>query len=221
MALSHVTVTFRSGRVTALRDVSAEIAAGTHVSVTGRSGSGKSTLLNLLGGLLRADQGSVIVGDTDLTKASGRRRSRHRADNVGFVFQSSHMVRGPVEANVLLGARYRRMDRARARDRARELIARVGLANRIGDHPDELSGGERQRIAIARALMGHPRLILADEPTGNLDPSTAAEITELLEEVARDEAATLLVVTHDPALADRAPLRWHLDEGRLVAPVQA
>jgi putative ABC transport system ATP-binding protein len=191
-------------RVAALRGVSLEIRRGEKVALLGRSGSGKSTLLNLLGGLDRATSGLIEGEGRDLGRMSGNELAQYRLEVVGMIFQSFHLVASsPILANVempLIFAGVAPRDRDRA---ARRALEAVGLGDRIHHRPAELSGGEQQRAAIARALVNDPPLVLADEPTGNLDSENAAAIMEMLDAHVRRRGATLVLVTHDEDLARR------------------
>jgi putative ABC transport system ATP-binding protein len=203
--------------VPALRGVSFEVAAGEYVAITGRSGCGKSTLLNVLGALDTPDRGSVEVAGTDLATLDDRAATRFRLKTIGFVFQRFYLM--PMLSaleNVALPMAEAGVG-ARARDeRAAALLARVGLAGRERHRPTQLSGGEQQRVAIARALANAPQVILADEPTGELDAHTGAEMIELFDSLHRD-GVTLVVVTHDDALAAAARRRIMLRDGQVVA----
>lgn len=202
------------GPVVALRGATLSIARGEYVAIMGDSGSGKSTLLYLLGLLVSPSSGSHRFEGVEVGRLSDADRARLRGRRIGFVFQSFHLVpQLTVLQNVLLGARYTAEDEEAA-DRARRLLARVGLSHRLGHHPGELSGGEMQRTAIARALLMDPQVILADEPTGNLDARTGGEIAGLLDELHR-EGRTLVLVTHNPALAERASRRVMLADGEV------
>ncbi|HVY11581.1 MAG TPA: ABC transporter ATP-binding protein [Mycobacteriales bacterium] len=217
LRMVDVTKTFHRGRelVTAVNGVDLEVAAGEFVSVIGPSGSGKSTLLHLAGGLDRADTGTVLVDGEDVATMSAGALARLRRRQVGFVFQFFHLVPNlTVAENVALPLV---LDGGRHTDqRVADLIERVGLAARAAHLPGELSGGEMQRVAIARALVNQPRLILADEPTGNLDRATGAEILAVLEEQVAQSGAALLMVTHDNAAAGRASRILHVVDGRLA-----
>jgi ABC-type lipoprotein export system ATPase subunit len=215
--MAGVSKQFRRGRelVTAVNDVSLEVTAGEFVSVVGPSGSGKSTLLHLAGGLDKPDAGTVWVSGEDVATLSAAALARLRRRQVGFVFQFFHLIPNhTVHENVSLPLM---LDGGRpADDRVIELIERVGLAPRAKHLPGELSGGEMQRVAIARALVNQPRLILADEPTGNLDRATGAEILAVLEAQVADAGAALLMVTHDNAAAGRAARVLHVVDGKLT-----
>lgn len=185
-----------------LGDVSLSIAHGQSCAIVGPSGSGKSTLLNLIGLLDEPCHGRVLIGGENMTGASGAQRAMMRNRSIGFVFQSFHLLpRLTVLDNVALPLFYRGMPVPRARCAARRQLQLVGLGARMSHRPAELSGGQRQRVAIARALVGEPQLLLADEPTGNLDGEAAADVLELLKALNRERGVTLLLVTHDPAMA--------------------
>lgn len=204
--------------VHALREVSVGVPAGSSLAVVGRSGSGKSTLLHLAAAIDRPTSGAVRVDGRDTASLSERERTRLRRDAIGLVFQSFHLLPHlSVIENVVLPARIAGDPDRAARARATELLERVGLADRAGDGVDGLSGGERQRVAIGRALLRRPRLLLADEPTGSLDDDTARVVADLLFGLCATEGATLVLATHDPALAARADDVRRLAGGRLVA----
>ncbi len=207
----------RRGPVRALDSVDLQIADGEFVAVRGPSGSGKSTLLLTLAGMIRPTTGTVTVRERDLYTLSSQGRSRFRAENIGFVFQMFHLVPYlSVLENVLLPARLARpgADAPDARDRALTLLERFGLQERLDHRPAELSTGERQRTAIARALLNDPWLLLADEPTGNLDTETGAAVMDCLAELHR-AGKTIVLVTHDPGVDERAERVLKLRAGRL------
>ena len=205
-----------AGRVAALREVSLSVEEGELVALVGRSGSGKTTLLGILGGLDRADSGSVVVDGAELGSLSERALTEYRLRCVSFVFQSPGLVpRMTAAENVALGLELRGDGEARARAAALAALERVGLAERARHRAYELSGGEQQRVALARALVRLPRLLLADEPTGQLDTETGAAIMALLG-VIRDDGTTVIVATHDRVLADAADRALPLRDGRLV-----
>ncbi|ROR34145.1 ABC transporter ATP-binding protein [Inmirania thermothiophila] len=202
---------------TVLDRVSLRLEPGETVAVTGPSGSGKSTLLHLLAGLETPDGGTVRLLGQDLAGLGEAARSRLRRRHVGFVHQFFHLLPTlTVEENVRLPLELDGVDAGRARRRARALLAAVGLAARAGDFPEQLSGGEQQRVAIARALAPHPAVVLADEPTGNLDPAAAAGVLDLLEAAVREHGAALVLVTHSAEAAARAGRVLALRGGRLV-----
>jgi putative ABC transport system ATP-binding protein len=213
--LSH---TFRGpeGPVPVLDRVELDTPAGSYLSITGPSGAGKSTLLALLGGLESPQQGTVAVGGTDLRGLRGDALAAYRRATVGFVFQHFGLVETlTARENVELAATLAGTSRRQRRSRAHHLLAAVGLAEREGHRPARLSGGERQRVGIARALANEPRLVLADEPTGNLDEESALSVLELLESIHEEHGCTVVLVTHNRSLAMRAPRRLRLDRGRL------
>ena len=202
--------------VDALRGVDLEIARGEFVALVGPSGSGKSTVLNLIGGLDRPTSGQVWINGTELSASDERTLTLHRRRHVGFVFQSFNLMpRLTAEENVALPLMFSGVPEDERRSRARALLERVGLAPRLTHRPTQLSGGEQQRVAIARALVGQPALLLADEPTGNLDTTTGAEIMRLLQELNQERMLTLLVVTHDPEVATFADRVVKLRDGQV------
>jgi putative ABC transport system ATP-binding protein len=207
--------------VEALGGVSLRVERGELLAIVGPSGSGKSTLLHIVGTLDRPTSGAVRVTGLDIGKLSDRELAGLRAQRIGFVFQqfflSEHQS---VLDNVADGMLYSGVPLRQRRQRAADALARVGLAERGSSAPTKLSGGQRQRVAIARALVGRPAIVLADEPTGNLDSASGAAILDLLEEL-HDDGATILVITHDRGLADRMPRRVEMLDGRIVADVDA
>jgi putative ABC transport system ATP-binding protein len=203
------------GMLTILSDVSIEIARGETVAIMGASGAGKSTLLALLAGLDEPTSGIVRLAGNELTALDEDGRAAARARHVGFVFQSFHLVPSLTALeNVMLPLEL--TGRADARSTAREVLGRVGLAERVGHYPRQLSGGEQQRVAIARAFVTRPDVLFADEPTGNLDTATGARIMDLLFGLNSATGATLVLVTHDMALASRCGRVIRLDAGRVV-----
>jgi len=200
-----------------LGGVDLDVAAGTLVALLGPSGSGKSTLLNVVSGIDRPDSGEVEVAGVALHRLSETERTRFRRDRIGFVFQFFNLIPTlTVMENLLLPMELAGRTKAEDRERARSLLARIGLEDRARAWPDRLSGGEQQRVAVARALAHAPDLILADEPTGNLDPETGARVLDLLESLVRDSGTTLLMVTHAEAAALRADRVMELRNGLLV-----
>lgn len=215
----HKTYGDGAARVPVLRDVSLAIRAGEICAITGTSGSGKSTLLNLLGLLDRPDAGRVLLDGEDVGAAPVDRRARLRNRCIGFVFQSFHLLpRLTALDNVALPFLYRGLSPRSCRDQAMAALERVGLADRAHHRPDALSGGQRQRVAVARAIVGNPRLLLADEPTGNLDSESARRIIDLFAALNADTGVTVVLVTHDPAIAARCPRRIPVRDGRVAAP---
>ena len=209
----------KGGAVTALADVSMRVAGGECVVILGPSGSGKSTLLNMLGGLAVPTAGRVLLDDIDVYALSKSRRAKLRRETIGFVFQSFHLVPFlTAEENVRVSLALRCGSRAATSAAARGLLDRVGLAARARHLPDQLSVGERQRVALARAVAGSPGIILADEPTGNLDPQSAASVSHYLRQF-RDEGTAVIVVTHDDRLTAIADRTLALQAGRCSARV--
>lgn len=209
---------YRSGenRLAVLRDVSFAIPQGAFVAIVGPSGSGKTTLLGLLAGLDTPTHGQVMLDDEDLTAMDEDQRARLRGQKVGFVFQSFQLISTLTAVeNVQVPLELR--GESGAGDRARELLRRVGLGDRLDHFPTQLSGGEQQRVAIARAFANSPRILFADEPTGNLDSDTGSHIVELLEALNRESKTTIVLVTHDHALAARAQRVIRLSDGRVVS----
>jgi ABC-type lipoprotein export system ATPase subunit len=214
--------TFHLGRVAVpvLRDCSLQVEAGEWVSMLGASGSGKSTLLHLLGGLERPDAGEIRIADVDFGAAKSKVLDRVRVEKVGFVFQFYHLL---PELNVLENAMLPSLmpfgaGAAVGRRRALELLDRFGLSHRLSHRPRALSGGERQRTALARALVNEPRILLADEPTGNLDAHTGEAILDVLSDL-HASGLTMITVTHDPSIAERADRVLELADGQLRVPV--
>ncbi|MHB1430664.1 MAG: ABC transporter ATP-binding protein [Streptosporangiaceae bacterium] len=210
-----VSRTYRTGDglpVLALSDVTLDISAGQSVAVTGRSGSGKSTLLHLAGAMDAADRGTITVGEVELSRLSDAQRAVFRR-GIGFVFQRFHLLPSLTACDNVAAPVIPFRTAFDKRARAADLLARVGLAGRENDLPARLSGGQQQRVAIARALIGDPALLLADEPTGNLDSATGAEVLELMFSLRRDRGMTLILATHDPAVAARCDRVIWLSDG--------
>ncbi|WP_308217433.1 ABC transporter ATP-binding protein [Nocardioides sp. cx-173] len=215
--VQHLTKTYGSGQamVRALDDVSLDIHAGEFTAVMGPSGSGKSTLMHLCAALDTATSGSVVIGDRSLEHLSDKELTRLRRDEIGFVFQSFNLVPTlTAKENILLPLSIA----GRKPDSAwyDEVIATVGLGDRLGHKPNELSGGQQQRVAVARALVSRPRIVFADEPTGNLDSRSGAEVLELLRSSAADHGQTVVMVTHDPVAAAYTNRVVFLADGRVV-----
>ena len=200
----------------ALRDVNLDIERGEFVAITGSSGSGKSTLMNILGCLDSPSKGSYFLSDRDVAKQSRIELARVRNEFIGFVFQNFNLLaRTSAAENVELPLIYAKVPPAERHRRAKEALERVGLAHRAGHHPSQLSGGQQQRVAIARALVTHPPLILADEPTGNLDSATSVEIMRLLTELQKS-GMTIVFVTHEPDIAAYAGRKLLLKDGVVI-----
>lgn len=202
--------------ITAVDDTSFTVSAGEVVALAGASGSGKSTLLHLIGGLEQADAGEIHVGGIELCGLGNRDRTAYRR-SVGLVFQRFHLLPAlSALDNVIVPVLPYRRGARNLRERARHLLAEVGLEGREGSIPSQLSGGQQQRVAIARALINTPRLLLADEPTGNLDSRTGAEIIELMFALRREHHTTIMIATHDAGLADRCDRVLRIIDGRLA-----
>ncbi len=216
--LIDITKNYRTALVEtcALDSISLTIEEGEFVSVSGPSGSGKTTFLNVAGLLDTFDEGTYRIDGVDVSNLSDRAQSRIRNEKIGFIFQGFNLIPDlDVFDNVDVPLRYRRLPREERRQRIVRSLELVGLGGRMKHLPSQLSGGQQQRVAIARALASTPRLILADEPTGNLDSATAAEIMELLHEL-NEQGTTILMVTHDPGCAAQANRQIHLLDGRLI-----
>ena len=207
-------VSTAEGQLTILHRISLSVAAGESVAITGPSGSGKSTLLGILAGLDLPSFGEVQLCGQNLTALDEEGRAKVRAESVGFVFQSFQLLPGLTALeNVMLPMELHGMKNARSR--AEEYLARVGLAERLTHYPQQLSGGEQQRVAVARAFASQPKVLFADEPTGNLDIHTGAKIIDLLFELNREQGTTLILITHEERLAQRCGRRVHLVSGSL------
>lgn len=204
------------GPLAVLDGVTLDVHPGEFVAVEGSSGSGKTTLLSILGGLDRVQSGRVVVGDVEVSTLSGDELAAYRRTTIGFVFQDFGLLSQLTALeNVELALSFSRVSRGRRRARARELLTAVGLEHRARHRPHALSGGESQRVAIARALANQPRLLLADEPTGNLDARSTEVVLDVLERLPRDRKCTVVVATHDPLVAARADRTLRLHHGRL------
>jgi len=200
----------------ALRQFDLTVSEGEFVAVTGPSGSGKTTFLTIAGLLEAFSGGTYLLDGVDVSGMNDTQRSRIRNEKIGFIFQAFNLIPDlNVMDNIEVPLRYRGMSGVERKKRAADALARVGLSARAKHYPAELSGGQQQRVAIARALAGEPRLLLADEPTGNLDSSMARSVMDLLEELHRD-GATIVMVTHDPQLAARAQRNVHVIDGQVV-----
>jgi putative ABC transport system ATP-binding protein len=211
----HLELRSAAGMVNILKGISLQVEAGSRVGLVGPSGSGKSSLMMLIGGLERQTKGRITVAGQDLSTLNEDGLARFRRDNVGIVFQNFHLVPTMTALeNVALPAEFAGRDDAF--DRAAEGLKAVGLGHRLDHYPGQLSGGEQQRAALARALVAEPKLVLADEPTGNLDGETGRQVIALLFDLARRHGTTLILITHDNALAERCDRMIRLEDGRIV-----
>jgi putative ABC transport system ATP-binding protein len=213
----HKYFTRGSERIDVLQGVNLEVPEGDFLALMGPSGSGKTTLLNLMGGLDRPSSGTIEVGGANISTLSGGQLSRWRADNIGFVFQLYNLL--PVltaERNVDLPLLLTNLSKADRRKRVAIALKVVGLADRAKHYPRQLSGGQEQRVGIARAIVTDPKLLLCDEPTGDLDRKAGDEILDLLQTLNRDHGKTIVMVTHDPRAAERAKRTLHLEKGLLL-----
>lgn len=217
LAARELTKEYQSGttRLAVLRDVTFDIPQGDFVAIVGPSGSGKTTLLGLLAGLDLPTRGTVLLDGSDLTRLSEDVRAKLRGEKVGFIFQSFQLIPTLTAVENVQVPLELRGD-GDAAERARDLLSRVGLGDRTGHFPNQLSGGEQQRVAIARAFANQPRILFADEPTGNLDGTTGARIVALLDELNRESGATVVIVTHDLTLAEHAQRVIRLKDGVVV-----
>jgi putative ABC transport system ATP-binding protein len=221
LKVTDLTRTYNSGdtKVTALSDVSFNVPDGQFASIIGRSGSGKSTLLSLLGALDKPTSGSIEVDNNDITKLGDHALIKYRCQRIGFVFQNYNLVPNlTAMENVMLPMEFAKVPKNQRRERAKQLLDQVGLeGDKQNRKPGRLSGGEQQRVAIARALSNKPKLILADEPTGNLDSQTGKMIFDLLHSLSRSEKTTIVVVTHDLSISGKTDKTFQLQDGKLVS----
>jgi len=218
LKMENVTRIYRTGLVEtrALRDFSLEVEEGEFVTITGPSGSGKTTFLNVAGLLDTFDQGKYFLDGLDVSRLTDVQMSRIRNEKIGFIFQSFNLIPDlDVFDNIDVPLRYRKLSNKDRKERIERAATQVGLSSRLRHLPSQLSGGQQQRVAIARVLAGDPKLILADEPTGNLDSTMAREIMEILEDI-NGRGTTLIVVTHNPEHAARAHRQLHIADGRMV-----
>jgi lipoprotein-releasing system ATP-binding protein len=200
-----------------LKGINFEIEEGRSAAVSGQSGSGKSTLLNILGALDRSDEGKVFIGEDEITALSEKESSLYRSKKVGFIFQFHYLLKDfTALENVMIPAYIAGIKKKEALERAKSLLADVKLEDRLSHYPSQLSGGERQRVAVARSMVNDPAVILADEPTGNLDPFNSEIVAQLLYAGAEKRGKTLIVVTHDKEVAVRASVRFILEDGQLA-----
>jgi putative ABC transport system ATP-binding protein len=217
--LEKVSRSFTVGdqKVAALRNIDLDIAAGDYVSIMGPSGSGKSTLLNLIGLLDRPSSGTYLLDGGNVTELDDAQQARVRSEKIGFVFQSFHLVpRLTAAMNIELPMILAGILPEERKQRVAKLIENYGLSDRADHRPDQLSGGQRQRVAIARATSMHPAVLLADEPTGNLDQTTGKEVIDLLE-VLLEQNVALIMVTHDPVIGSRAKRQIHMVDGKIIS----
>ena len=221
LKMAKVGKVYRTGLIetAAIEDLSLDVARGDFVSLMGPSGSGKTTFLNIAGLLDTFDRGRYLLDGVDVTDLSDEQQSRLRNERIGFIFQSFNLIPDlDVYDNVEVPLRYRRLPAGERRDRVEEVLVQMGLTARMRHLPSQLSGGQQQRVAIARALVGRPQLLLADEPTGNLDTIASRQVLDLLEKINGERQTTIVMVTHDPALAARARRKLHVLDGRLIDP---
>lgn len=218
--ISHVSKFYKPGKqkIHALQDANLQIRQGEFIAITGTSGSGKSTLLQLIGGLDKPSEGSVTVDGHDIGKLSDRRLSEFRGQTIGFVFQFFYLQPFlKLQANIEVPAMFARTNKTTRGTKAGELASAVGLEERLQHYPKELSGGQMQRAAIARALLNNPKVLLADEPTGNLDSSNSAAIIDLFEQIRKDFGTTVVIVTHDANIAARADREIEMKDGQVLS----
>ncbi len=216
--LRHVSKSYQRGgqKVPVLHDLNLVVQTGDFLALMGPSGSGKSTLLNLIAGIDQPDEGEIIIDGRDIAKLSESQLARWRAEHVGFIFQFYNLI--PVLTafeNVALPLQLSRVSESEKKTRVTQALAMVGLSDRMDHTPNELSGGQQQRVAIARALITDPSLIVADEPTGDLDRQSAEDVLNMLERLHREMGKTILMVTHDPKAAEHARAMVHLEKGQL------
>ena len=216
--LENLEKSYQLGKTTvhALRGISLTLHEGEFIAVMGPSGSGKTTLLNIVGTLDKPTSGRALIDGEDIIKMNDRQLTKLRRYKIGFVFQFHNLI--PVLSaleNVQIPLLTARTGRKASEDRANELLDRVGLRERVDHLPDELSGGEQQRVAIARALANHPKIILADEPTGDLDTKTGSEVVQIMYNLAKQEHSAVIVVTHDPVIAEKADRVLEMRDGRI------
>lgn len=216
--LSAANITKKYGSFTVVNDVSLAVKPGEIVAITGPSGAGKSTLLHLLGGLDKPDSGAVLIENTDLLALPPRKQARFRNAHIGFVFQFHHLLpEFSALENVCVPLWIKGLSRQEAAAKATEMLEIVGLKHRLGNKPSELSGGEQQRVAIARALVTSPAVVMADEPTGNLDSENAHHIHNLFLELRERFGQTFIMITHNDTLARMTDRILHMQDGRIVA----
>jgi len=214
--LSAKNLSKKYGSVPVVNDVSLDVGKGEIVSIVGPSGAGKSTLLHILGGLDKADAGSVLINNTDMLKLPSRKQAQFRNAHIGFVFQFHHLLpEFSATENVCIPLWIKGVDKRESVKQAQEMLEIVGLSHRLGNKPSELSGGEQQRVAIARALVTRPSVIMADEPTGNLDTENAHNVHELFLKLRDTFSQTFIMITHNDALAKMTDRTLHMQDGRI------
>ena len=220
LEVKHVTKEFKSGdsKVLVLTDVNLKVPEGQFASIIGRSGSGKSTLLTILGGLEKPTTGEVLVDDADISKMNGHDQVEYRSKKIGFIFQSYNLIPNLTAIeNVMIAMEFTGVSLADQKERAAQLLEEVGISvEKHKRRPGRLSGGEQQRVAIARALANKPKLILADEPTGNLDSQTGKKIFDLLHQLTRKEKTTIVAVTHDLSIAGKTDMTFMIEDGKVT-----
>jgi putative ABC transport system ATP-binding protein len=220
LSLQNIEKVYRTDTIEtlALNNINLTVDKGEFLSIMGPSGCGKSTLLNIMGLLDEPSKGSILIDNQTVTGFNDEKMSRVRNQKIGFIFQSYHLINDlPVVDNVELPLLYRKVSASERRKLATEALAKVGLSNRLKHYPTQLSGGQRQRVAIARAVVGQPALILADEPTGNLDSAMGNEVMEILETLNREDGVTIVMVTHDENMARRTHRLVRLFDGQQVS----
>jgi lipoprotein-releasing system ATP-binding protein len=220
LELQNVSFVYGEGesRVPVLENVNFSVHLRQRIALVGRSGSGKSTLMNILAGLLLPDQGSVVWQGTDITRLSDAKRVALRRQTIGVVYQFHHLLpEFSAEENVMLPAMLGGQSVTVSKQLAHKLLKQVGLGHRVGHRPGELSGGERQRVAIARALAGNPKVLLMDEPTGNLDEATADQVLSMLVDLSKESQTSLVIVTHDRRVAAQTDQQFELGRSQLIA----
>lgn len=218
ISVRHLYKVFRMGeeKVYALRDVNLDIARGEMVCLLGPSGSGKSTLLNALAGLERPNKGEIVIGGVHMEQLSESQITLFRSLNVGFVFQSYNLIPTlNAMENVTLGLMLKGVPKKEYEEAAKRVLKLVGLGERLYHRPNQLSGGQQQRVSIARALVGNPKILFADEPTGNLDTKTSFEVMDLISQVAKEEKVTVIMVTHDEEMTGYADRMFHMRDGQI------
>ncbi|MFQ5871499.1 MAG: ABC transporter ATP-binding protein [Candidatus Geothermarchaeales archaeon] len=220
IALKGIGKVYGTGRIAvkALRDVNLHVGLGEVAAIMGPSGSGKTTLLMICGGLLKPTEGDVVVNGSNITESTQKELNSFRLKTVGFVFQDFHLLSAlTAQENVEIALDLAGVGSPRSKERAKDLLVSLGLEKRLSFLPKNLSGGEKQRVAIARALANDPKIVLADEPTGNLDSKTGSEVARLLHDTAKDQDRTVVIATHDARILSQADHVFTLEDGRIVS----